>query len=67
MTVDEYNTRYETILNMKIIECERQKLLAGFLVDLERAFRSSLYKSKIAEQENEEFYNLYRKVLVNLR
>lgn len=67
MTPKEYNTRYETILNMKLDECERQKLLAGLLVDLERAFQPSLYESEIAEKENEEIYNLYRKVLVNLR
>lgn len=67
MTPKEYNTRYETILNMKLDECERRKLLAGLLVDLERAFQPSLYESEIAEKENEEIYNLYRKVLVNLR
>lgn len=67
MTPKEYNTRYETILNMKLDECERQKLLAGLLVDLERAFQPSLYESKIAELENEELHGLYRKVLLNLR
>lgn len=67
MTPKEYNTRYETILNMKLDECERQKLLAGLLVDLERAFQPSFHESKIAELENDEFYVLYRKVLQNLR
>lgn len=67
MTPKEYNTRYETILNMKLDECERQKLLAGLLVDLERAFQPSLYESEIAELENEELHGLYRKVLLNLR
>lgn len=67
MTPKEYNTRYETILNMNVTECDRQKLLAGLLVDLERAFQPSLYENKIAELENEELYGLYRKVLLNLR
>lgn len=62
MRLDEYETRFEFILEMDSKQSEKDLLLSGLMTDLERNFHVPMMKNKAWEQENPEVYALYRKV-----
>lgn len=62
MRLDEYEKRFEFILEMDRKQSEKDRLLSGLMTDLERNFHIPMVKDETWEQENPEVYVLYRKV-----
>ena len=62
MTLNEYNKRYETILNLPLRVIEKDKMLSSLMSDLERAYRIPMIKNEGWEKENEEVHTLYFKI-----
>lgn len=62
MRLDEYETRFEFILEMDSKQSEKDFLLSGLMTDLERNFHVPMMKDEVWEQENPEVYALYQKV-----
>lgn len=65
MTVNEYKIRYETILKLELPTVERKQMLAGLLLDMERASEMTIFEDKELEQESKEMSDLYREVFFN--
>lgn len=62
MTVNEYQTRYETISKLELSAAERKEMLVGLLVDIERASKIILPENELLKQEVGKLNDLYREV-----
>lgn len=62
MRLDEYEKRFEFILEMDSKKSEKNLLLSGLMTDLERNFHVPMMKNEAWEHENSEVYALYRKI-----
>ncbi|MGE6416086.1 DUF5839 family protein [Planococcus kocurii] len=65
MRIQEYRTRYETLLKMEWTSVERSKMLLGLLGDIERSANLLTSTSETQESEREELRALYREVLMS--
>lgn len=62
MRLDEYEKRFQVIIEMNKDQDEKDRLLSWLMTDLERRFNIPMLKDEAWEQENPEVYVLYRKV-----
>lgn len=62
MRLDEYEKRFQVIIEMNKDQDEKDRLLSWLMTDLERRFNIPMLKDEAWEQGNPEVYVLYRKV-----
>jgi len=62
MRLDEYEKRFQVILEMDKDQSEKDRMFSSLMTDLERRFNIPMVKDEVWEKENLEIYGLYQKV-----
>lgn len=60
--VNEYEQRFNTILEMNNTSTDKDRMLARLMTDMEQAFQIPMTKNKAWEEKNPQVYSVYRKI-----
>ncbi|MEK4031363.1 hypothetical protein MKZ02_23085 [Pseudobacillus sp. FSL P4-0506] len=65
MTLEEYNQRYETIIQGNFSDEQKDEMLASLMTEMEQAFDIPILRDEAWEAANKDVVALYRKVTMS--